>query len=383
MPVDFLSTQYQPWSSDAGVNFNDCNWEAKEEAPPLWETEPAAWDYDVAKSVAEKLMLLDQNATLLDQNAGQIGQESLTEDQSSGDGGAPNPRFKTEFCRNFREKGSCLYGDLCQFAHGRAELRQQDVVRHSKYKTKLCQKFWIAGYCAYGPRCNFIHQEEDASEETYRGFRPFTGPKFSGRKTSESSGDSGIETFPTPIGTNPPSSTQQGSIWQNEKDYSFEYNGNSWTRNVEPTSSWARIKNMGTSWANAKEFEFPTVGGNGKEAVNSSCPWESKDANKDANNSWLEEGSSSGSSGGGGSWGNLKQLSSSSSAWTEYRSSSSGSSSRKSSYGSELLLTAGSRGGVEKEIPHPEYNPIQPWEHCLANFNVNRPETMKWRELAH
>merc|ERR1719495_819041 len=71
-----------------------------------------------------------------------------------------NPRFKTEICRNFKEKGSCLYGDLCQFAHGKHELRK-DFVRHNKYKTKLCQKYWIAGYCAYGPRCNFIHQEKE------------------------------------------------------------------------------------------------------------------------------------------------------------------------------------------------------------------------------
>jgi len=69
-----------------------------------------------------------------------------------------NPRFKTEICRNFKEKGSCVYGGLCQFAHGKHELRQ-DVIRHTKYKTKLCQKYWIAGYCAYGPRCNFIHKE--------------------------------------------------------------------------------------------------------------------------------------------------------------------------------------------------------------------------------
>merc|ERR1719350_1611350 len=74
--------------------------------------------------------------------------------------GASNPRFKTEICRNFKEKGTCLYGDLCQFAHGKNELRK-DVVRHNKYKTKLCQKYWIAGYCAYGPRCNFIHQEKE------------------------------------------------------------------------------------------------------------------------------------------------------------------------------------------------------------------------------
>ena len=73
-----------------------------------------------------------------------------------------NPRFKTEICRNFKEKGTCLYGDLCQFAHGKHELRG-DVVRHAKYKTKPCQKYWVAGYCAYGPRCNFVHQVKESS----------------------------------------------------------------------------------------------------------------------------------------------------------------------------------------------------------------------------
>jgi len=73
----------------------------------------------------------------------------------------PNVRFKTEICRNFKEKGHCLYGDLCQFAHGKDEMR--NVGQHSKYKTKRCQKYWIAGYCAYGPRCNFLHYEEKDS----------------------------------------------------------------------------------------------------------------------------------------------------------------------------------------------------------------------------
>merc|ERR1712066_153301 len=73
-----------------------------------------------------------------------------------------NPRFKTEICRNFKERNKCIYGDRCQFAHGRQELR--DVVRNSKYKTKLCQKYWISGYCAYGPRCNFLHDEATAEE---------------------------------------------------------------------------------------------------------------------------------------------------------------------------------------------------------------------------
>jgi len=73
-----------------------------------------------------------------------------------------NPRFKTEICRNFKERNKCIYGDRCQFAHGKKELR--DVVRNSKYKTKLCQKYWNSGYCAYGPRCNFLHDEATNEE---------------------------------------------------------------------------------------------------------------------------------------------------------------------------------------------------------------------------
>merc|ERR1711988_963128 len=73
-----------------------------------------------------------------------------------------NPRYKTEICRNFKERAKCIYGDKCQFAHGRRELR--DVVRYSKYKTKPCQKYWLIGYCAYGPRCNFLHDEASEQE---------------------------------------------------------------------------------------------------------------------------------------------------------------------------------------------------------------------------
>jgi len=89
---------------------------------------------------------------------------SIDKDEQSGDSSdpegpsGPNSRFKTEICRNFQEKGRCLYGDLCQFAHGNNEMR--NVGQHNRYKTKRCQKYWIAGYCPYGPRCNFLHNEE-------------------------------------------------------------------------------------------------------------------------------------------------------------------------------------------------------------------------------
>lgn len=156
----------------------DCN--TSDSSVPAWESEPVSWDFESAKKLAEKLLCLDVNT---DQEI-----SSDLNDANSNDG--PNPRFKTEFCRNFREKGTCVYGDHCQFAHGKVELRP-DIVRHSKYKTKLCQKYWIAGYCAYGPRCNFIHQECEVPDPkpSVGGFKPF----HSFRKQSESSVDSGFD----------------------------------------------------------------------------------------------------------------------------------------------------------------------------------------------
>lgn len=196
---------YMKWSSgpvDAGFYNNMINHETfggslcdentSDDSVPAWESEPQNWDFDSARAVAEKLLMIDSNAgTNLDTQFQPMSNFELCEDGD--EGGIANPRFKTEFCRNFREKGTCLYGDLCQFAHGKVELRQ-DVVRHSKYKTKLCQKFWIAGYCAYGPRCNFIHQqdENDAKPAEVSLLRPFTTP-FHSRKNSESSNDSGFD----------------------------------------------------------------------------------------------------------------------------------------------------------------------------------------------
>jgi len=136
--------------------------------------EPIQWDLDskdpspsldleLSMDLAKKLLLANQ-AMGLDQENPPMGSFDRTfpppgVNSSVLQPRCSNPRFKTEICRNFKEKGSCLYGELCQFAHGKHELRK-DVVRHNKYKTKLCQKYWITGYCAYGPRCNFIHDTD-------------------------------------------------------------------------------------------------------------------------------------------------------------------------------------------------------------------------------
>jgi len=66
-----------------------------------------------------------------------------------------NDKYKTEFCDQIKQRGFCQYGDKCQFAHSKQELREKP--RHPKYKTKVCNTFRDTGYCKYGKRCTFIH----------------------------------------------------------------------------------------------------------------------------------------------------------------------------------------------------------------------------------
>jgi len=216
---------FKPAAFNAMTETDSCNsgsegqpaWACTDLSEPAWASSESSspWDHDKATKLAEQLLQVqfdDTSAVELKQDAfnsamaqqliprpmhSQLPQQlAQHEMNSSGLSGMANPRFKTEFCRNFREKGECVYGSQCQFAHGKVELRH-DVVRHSKYKTKLCQKYWINGWCAYGTRCNFIHQEEGSDRTTAQpiiqsGFRPLTGA-HNFRKSSESSVDSGID----------------------------------------------------------------------------------------------------------------------------------------------------------------------------------------------
>lgn len=167
MTFDFSSGDLPTYRSSSGASYPSSDeslplastWPRPRQTTPhpdLWDVDSTKLDLDLSHKLAAQLLMVAPDG---------LGE---FEDQDREDP-ANNPRFKTEICRNYKEKGTCLYGDQCQFAHGRDELRMkdrhmnvsQDVVRHNKYKTKLCQKFWIAGYCAYGPRCNFIHNENE------------------------------------------------------------------------------------------------------------------------------------------------------------------------------------------------------------------------------
>jgi hypothetical protein len=72
-------------------------------------------------------------------------------------------RYKTEMCRSVSEGGGvCRYGDKCQYAHNREELRS--VPRHPRYKTQMCREYHLTSVCSYGVRCNFLHDEPKQME---------------------------------------------------------------------------------------------------------------------------------------------------------------------------------------------------------------------------
>ena len=132
---------------------------------PLWDLDPkdpsCAWNLDLSQQLAAKLLMAgggedpgfdagpDQQPPLLGTAAmsdttnpyallNQIQDTSVHMNTTAeGASGTANPRFKTEICRNFKEKGTCLYGELCQFAHGKHELR----VRCVKIVLKLRANF--------------------------------------------------------------------------------------------------------------------------------------------------------------------------------------------------------------------------------------------------
>lgn len=71
-----------------------------------------------------------------------------------------NDMYKTDLCERYENDGQCKYGDKCQYAHGKHELREKpDIVKPSAYKTVLCNKYWNEGSCPYGKKCRFVHEK--------------------------------------------------------------------------------------------------------------------------------------------------------------------------------------------------------------------------------
>jgi len=96
-----------------------------------------------------------------------------------------NPSFKTSLCKNYMVGMYCQFADKCQYAHGKHELRDKPVAvppsqlpedvkkklaEKAKnlpgYKTKLCTNFEKEEECQYEEMCHYAHGEEELREET-------------------------------------------------------------------------------------------------------------------------------------------------------------------------------------------------------------------------
>ncbi|CAM6005580.1 unnamed protein product [Sphagnum balticum] len=71
---------------------------------------------------------------------------------------------KLELCKSFTERGYCLYGDNCFFAHGVEEL----VLHQPTLRKKMCRNYHQHKFCKFGSRCNFVHEVRGEGARKYR-----------------------------------------------------------------------------------------------------------------------------------------------------------------------------------------------------------------------
>ena len=71
-------------------------------------------------------------------------------------------RAKSRMCRFIEEGSSCFYGNKCDFAHSKTELR---IKRHGPLaKTKMCNRVIESGTCHLGEACGFAHSKSEMSQ---------------------------------------------------------------------------------------------------------------------------------------------------------------------------------------------------------------------------
>ena len=146
------------------------------------------------------------------------------------------PGYKTKLCTNFDNDGNCQYEDMCHFAHGEEELREETevdremamqmkikknpfyktimckslpdcqfaencVYAHTEdeirsidngggtanypaaamrpgYKTSLCKNFSEGGECSFGPKCTFAHGSMDLRSNPINAAQQTDHPMF-------------------------------------------------------------------------------------------------------------------------------------------------------------------------------------------------------------
>ena len=87
----------------------------------------------------------------------------------------PAQLYKTRMCKNYEQAGTCKFGDKCNFAHGKEDLRRGSGGSAASsrssgggggsgsscgYKKKLCDRF-AGGSCLYADKCTFAHGPDD------------------------------------------------------------------------------------------------------------------------------------------------------------------------------------------------------------------------------
>ena len=182
-----------------------------------------------------------------------------TKQQHSGN---PN-RYKTELCRPFQEYGHCRYGDKCQFAHGKEDMR--NPMRHPKYKTEFCRTFHSQGYCPYGARCHFVHSTGEVRPllplsgraplppvSSSSGYMSFTKPPLS---PSQDSGISSPEGTPSCLKVFEYPSSECGSSADDQDSLEYHHTDSFlWKRTGELqfTSDWADTSSLTDSFSPVK-----------------------------------------------------------------------------------------------------------------------------------
>ena len=83
--------------------------------------------------------------------------------------------YKTILCKHYDSPQGCSYGDKCQFAHGRNELRfpndnnmpsfnnkmNNNQKNSLNYKIAKCKNWEQDGTCKYGMHCTFAHGDSE------------------------------------------------------------------------------------------------------------------------------------------------------------------------------------------------------------------------------
>lgn len=120
------------------------------------------------------------SAELIDLPSSDLLSEQKVEDFESTE---PHMRMKKkrEMCQRFKNKGECLLGKRCMFAHTETDLGKVELVYDDRVKTEICRK-WETGKCVFGRYCPHAHGMSRSAGLSHRrrsaGCRPRSGQKI-------------------------------------------------------------------------------------------------------------------------------------------------------------------------------------------------------------